>query len=131
MAGILRTLGKHEEAVAAAQQAVTLHPDLSFQPRLADTLARAGRLDESERTYKEMLRDHPDRAKYWFWYTEFLVEHRPQRIEDAREAFSKAQTPNTDWSVLPKELEDLRAKLDAADTAKQPTPSVQLPFETK
>jgi tetratricopeptide (TPR) repeat protein len=64
MAGILRTLAKHDEAVQAAQRAVNLCPDFGYEPRLANTLAKAGRLDESEQIYKAMLREHPDRAKY-------------------------------------------------------------------
>ena len=125
LAGILRTLGKHEEAVVAAQRAVRLCPDFSYQPRLANTLAKAGRLDESERTYKEMLRDHPDRPKYWFWYAEFLCDYHPQRTEDAKAVFAKAQTPSTDWSVPIKELEDLRARLTVEKTTKRPLSAVQ------
>ncbi len=123
MAGILRTLGKHEEAVAAAQRAVDLSPDASYQPRLADTLAKAGRLDESEQTYKQMLRDHPDRPKCWLWYAEFLHDYHPQRIEDARAAFAKAQSPSPNWSVPAGELESLRVKLESEKATTKPPES--------
>jgi len=125
MAGILRTLGKHEEAVEAAQHAVRLCPDSSYRPRLADVLAKAGRLEESEQIYKEMLGDHPDRAKYWFWYAQFLCDYQPERIGDAQEAYAKAKTPDTDWSVPANELTELRARLDPAKPAKQPLPTVR------
>jgi len=118
MAGILRTLEKHQEAVEAAQRAVALCPSFSYRPRLADTLAKAGRFDESERTYEEMLRDHPDRAYYWFYYATFLLEHRTGRVEEAREAFDQAQIPDTEWSVPASELDALRTRLDPAE----PTP---------
>jgi tetratricopeptide (TPR) repeat protein len=123
MAGILRTLGKHEAAVEAAQRAVNLSPDASYQPRLANTLAKAGRLDESEQTYKKMLRDHPDRPNYWFWYAKFLQDYHPQRIEDARAAFAKAQSPSPNWSVPAGELESLRVKLEMEKATTKPPES--------
>jgi pentatricopeptide repeat protein len=111
LAGILRTRGKHNEAVQAARQAVRLCPDFSYRPRLADTLAKAGQLEEAERTYKEMLRDHPERSKYWFWYAKFLNEYHPKRTEECREALSKAEAPSAQWSVSPDDLRELRARV--------------------
>ena len=119
LAGILRTRGRHEEAVQAARQAVRLCPDRSYRPRLANCLAKAGRLDEAQQTYEQMLQDHPDRQKYWFWYAKFLCEHFPNRIEEAHKALSRAETSGTDWSVSSEELRDLRKKIDAKADALQ------------
>lgn len=119
LAGILRTRGRHEEAVQAARQAVRLCPDRSYRPRLANCLTKAGRLDEAQQIYNQILQDHPDRQKYWFWYANFLCEHFPNRIEEAHKALSRAKTPGTDWSVSPEELRELREKIDAKADALQ------------
>jgi len=113
LAGILRTQGRYEEAVEAAQQAVRFSPDHPYRPRLANVLGKARRLKEAELVYDEMLGDHPDRPKYWFWYAEFLNEYYPEKTEEARKALTKAQTSGTDWSVAPEELQELREKIDS------------------
>ncbi len=111
LAGILRTLGKYQEALQAAQNAVNLAPEQSYRPRLANILAKAGQLDTAEQTYKEMLHDHPERPKYWFWYAKFLNEYYPDRIADVQEALSKAQPSDKSWSVPADELRQLYEKL--------------------
>ena len=111
LAGILRTLGKYQEALQAAQNAVDLAPERSYRPRLANILAKTGDLEKAEQTYKEMLHDYPERAKYWFWYAEFLSEYHPDRTSDAREALSEAQLPGKSWPAPADELNQLRKKL--------------------
>ena len=111
LAGILRTLGKYQEALQAAQNAVNLAPERSYRPRLANILAKVGRLDTAEQTYKEMLHDYPERPKYWFWYARFLNEYYTERIADAQEALSKAQPSDKTWSVPADELRQLHEKL--------------------
>ena len=111
LAGILRTLGKYQEALQATQNAVNLAPEQSYRPRLANILAKAGQLDTAEQTYKEMLHDHPERPKYWFWYAKFLNEYYPDRIADVQEALSKAQPSDKSWSVPADELRQLYEKL--------------------
>ena len=118
LAGILRTRQKHEDAAQAAQKAVDLRPDASYQPRLANTLAKAGRLEEAQRTYDAMLGDHPERGRYWFWYAEFLVENFEDRVEEARQAMEKAQNASDRrWRVPDKDLRELREKIAAKVTA--------------
>ena len=113
MAGILRTLGQHEQAVQAASKAVDLYPDSSYRPRLADCLAKAGRLQQAQQTYNEMLTDHPQRPKYWFWYARFLNEYYPQKHEEARQALEKAESASDMvWYVPPEDLTDLRDKIN-------------------
>jgi len=118
LAGILRTRGKLNEAVQAARQSVRLCPDFPYRPRLADTLAKTGQLEEAEQTYREMLRDYPDRSRYWFWYATFLNEYHPKRTEECREALSKAEAPGGQWSVSPEELRELRARVGLEPPAK-------------
>jgi pentatricopeptide repeat protein len=113
LAGILRTLGKHEQAVQAASKAVLIYPDRSYQSRLADCLAKAGRLQQARQTYNEMLTDHPERPKYWFWYARFLNEYYPQKLEEARQALEKAESASDMvWSVPPEDLTDLHEKIN-------------------
>ncbi len=121
LAGILRAQNKHQEAVEAAGRAVQLDPDGPYRPRLADCLAKAGRLDESERTYKQMLRDHPDRARYWYWYAKFLCYYFPDRLEEARRSLEKARDPHKDWSVAPADLAELSEKIEARQNARDNT----------
>ena len=113
-AGILRTLEKYQEAVEAAQKAVDLCPDRSYRPRLANCLARAGKLEKAEQTYDELLRDYPERNRYWFWYAKFLVDYYPDRIDEAQEAKEKASSnPDKVWFAPAEELQELQEKIDA------------------
>ena len=120
LAGILRTLGRHEEAAQAAQQSVDLAPDKSYRGRLADTLAKAGHIDQAQKTYDEMLANHPERAKYWFWYARFLNNYHPERIEEARQALSKAREPGKRWGVKPDELKELSDKINSKKIDTEP-----------
>lgn len=91
-----------------------MSPDASYQPRLANTLAKAGRLEEAQKTYDAMLGDHPDRGKYWFWYAEFLLENFEDRVEEARQALEKAQNASDRrWRVPDKDLRELRKEIGA------------------
>jgi len=113
LADLLRTQGRFHEAVEAAQRAVDLDPNRtrSFEPRLANCLAKADRLEQAEETYQEMLADHPDRALYWFWYAEYLVDHRPERVVEARQALDRACDPNSPMPADPNDLARLRRRL--------------------
>jgi tetratricopeptide (TPR) repeat protein len=113
LAGILRAQDKHEEAVEAARRAVDLDPNGPYHPRLAACLAKSGQLDEAEQTYKQVLRDHPERAKYWYWYAGFLCDYFPDRLEEARQALEKAEDPQKDWSVSSDTLRELQEKIDS------------------
>jgi tetratricopeptide (TPR) repeat protein len=119
LAGILRTRQKHEHAAQAAQKAVDLRPDASYKPRLANTLAKAGRLEEAQKTYDAMLGDHPDRGRYWFWYAEFLLENFQDRVEEARQAMEKAQNASDRrWRVSDDDLRGLREEIGAKANAR-------------
>ena len=113
LADLLRTQGRLDEAVEAAQRAVDLDPNatFSFEPRLANCLAKAGRLEEAEKTFQEMLRDHPDRARYWLWFAEYLADHRPERIDEACRALDRASDPNAQWPADANDLQRVRQRL--------------------
>jgi len=111
MAGILRTLKKHDQAVEAVRKAIELCPDCAYYARLADTLSKAGELEQAEKVYEQMLQEHPERQKYWFWYARFLSDYYPDRKEEARKAISQASSTRGRWRVSKKDLEELRLKL--------------------
>ena len=114
-AGALRKLGKHEEALRAAQNAVRLASKEQFwyRGRLADILARCGRLEEAETCHRELLEQRPDSATFWLWYAQFLVEKRPERSRDARSALQKCESLNQPPIVPPKVLDALRAQCES------------------
>jgi tetratricopeptide (TPR) repeat protein len=114
LAGVLRTLTKYPEAVDAAERAVKLDPNASYRPRLASCLTKASRLDDAQKTYDEMFRLHPDRGRYWCWYTGFLVDYFPERQDEARLALEKAQAAaDKRWAASPDEIRQLQERLDA------------------
>jgi len=99
--------------VEAARKAVELRPDLWFRPRLARCLAKAGNIEQAEKTYKKMLEKHPNRPKYWYFYAKFLFEYCPERLKKANQALEEARAPHKDWSVSPAKLSELRQKIEA------------------
>jgi pentatricopeptide repeat protein len=118
LASILRALERYPQAVEAAEKAVSLDPDASFQPRLANCLAKAGRLDEAQDVYDEMLRLHPDRPSYWYWYAEFLCEHHPTRITEARRALENAErATGRSGSISADQIQKLWQKLESVESS--------------
>jgi tetratricopeptide (TPR) repeat protein len=118
LADILRDLAKYEQAAQASQKAVSLCPDYPYRPRFADCLAKAGQLQQAQQTYNKMLTDHPERPRYWFWYARFLNKYYPEKHEEALQALEKAETTSdTEWSVPPKALNELRGKINAKANA--------------
>jgi pentatricopeptide repeat protein len=116
LASVLREQERFNEAVTAAEQAVKLCPDCSFQPRLANCLAKAGDLEKAEHTYDQMLEKHPERPRYWYWYAEFLVDYFPDRIEEARDALDEAKgAPDKRWPIKDEELKELLEKIEAKE----------------
>jgi pentatricopeptide repeat protein len=117
LADLLRSQERFSEAVEAAQKAVDLDPnDISeFRPRLANCLSKAGQLKEAEQVYQLMLCKHPQRAYYWFWYAEHLVDHYTGRPEQVRQALERASDPNAQWPVEPNKVADLRRRVGLAD----------------
>ncbi|MCF7955029.1 MAG: tetratricopeptide repeat protein [Phycisphaerae bacterium] len=107
MAGILRTLKKHNKAVEAVRKAIALCPECEFNARLASTLSKAGELKEAEKVYEKMLEKHPERQKYWFWYARFLSDYYPERKEEVRDVISQALINDKKWQAPQKELEYL------------------------
>jgi len=104
---ILRTLANMKKRWQRAT-GVNLSPDASYQPRLADTLP-SGPLDESEQTYKQMLRDHPDRPSTGFGMRSSCTITTATDRGRAR-SIAKAQSSSPNWSYGG-ELESLRVNL--------------------
>jgi tetratricopeptide (TPR) repeat protein len=122
-AGALRKLGKHEAALEAAQTAVRVASKelVWYRGRLADILARCGRLDEAEACHRALLEQRPDSPTFWLWYAQFLVEKRPERRSDARAALQKCESLNHPPIVPRKVLDELRAQC-RSNTDRGPEP---------
>lgn len=111
LAGILRTLEKYDQALEAIRKAIENCPECEYDARLANILGKADKLEEAEKVYDKMLKEHPERQKFWFWYAEFLNKYYPDRKEEARDAISQALVNDKKWRVNKKELEELCLKL--------------------
>ena len=113
LASILRTQERYEAAAEAAGKAVELDPSADYRARLANCLAKTGDLDGAQRVYDEMFERHPERALYWYWYAQFLLDYYPDRTEEAQTALKNAEdTTDADWSVPPEDLDGLKARLE-------------------
>jgi tetratricopeptide (TPR) repeat protein len=82
--------GKSDDAIDSAARAVELLPERGpFRGQLARMLEKAGRLDEAEKHFRELLNIEPKNPVVHFWLAEFLAKHRPDAKE---EALKEAQT---------------------------------------
>jgi tetratricopeptide (TPR) repeat protein len=106
-ADLHRSDEQYSDAVRAAQKAVDLDPNGPFVPRLANCLAKDGQILQARQTYNQMLEAYPDRARYWFWYADFLIDHTPDYVRDIEDALDRAADPNLAWPVDPNELSEL------------------------
>jgi tetratricopeptide (TPR) repeat protein len=114
LADILRTQTRYAEAVVAARKAVDLKPDVSYQPRLANCLAKAGEIEAAQQVYDDMLQRHPERGRYWYWYAEFLMDNQPSRLDGARQAIEKARTASDpNWTAPAEDMKKLQDRIDA------------------
>ena len=112
LAHVLRSQDRHADALVAIRQAVAVDPnERSIDPRLADILAKNGHLEEAEETYKRMIKDSPEIAKFWFWYARFLVDYHPDRSDEANRFLDTASDPNGPARVDPNELAELRERI--------------------
>jgi tetratricopeptide (TPR) repeat protein len=111
LAGILRTLDNIDEALIAARRAVELEPDRSYKPRLANILAKAGKLEEARTIYDDLLENHPDRDKYKLWYAQYLADYFPDKTEEVRRIIENLKPGKNPWQVSEQELEDLKKKI--------------------
>jgi tetratricopeptide (TPR) repeat protein len=116
-AGALRKLGRSDDAMRAAQTAVRLASKEQFwyRGRLADLLSKCGRLEEAEGCYRALIEHRPESPVFWSWYAQFLAEQQPKRTSDLRRALERCESLNHPPVVPQKLLDDLRAKLKAAD----------------
>jgi tetratricopeptide (TPR) repeat protein len=117
LAGALRALEMHEEAVKAAREAVDRDPcNVSmYHGRLADTWAKSGRVDLAEAYLKQRMEESPDSPYWWFCLASILADHCPDRIDEARAALAKAESMEGSGSWSHRALDELREKLRAAE----------------
>jgi len=82
--------GKLDDAIANFAKTVELLPERGpFRGQLARMLEKAGRLDEAEKHFRELLNIEPNNPVVHFWLAEFLAKHRPHAKDEALE---EAQT---------------------------------------
>ena len=112
-------LGKHNEAIAHMTKAVELLPERGpFRGQLARLLENAGKLDEAEKHFRELLNIEPDNPVVHFWLAEFLGKHRPQAREEALKVAQNALALPSRKS-MPKQkikqlIQELRSKTKPA-----------------
>jgi tetratricopeptide (TPR) repeat protein len=83
---VLAAEGKNDDAIAELQAGTKLAPkDLSIQRDLADLYVIAGRTDEAEAAYRELLTAHPSDAELNYNYGKSLL--RQKKFVDAQKAF--------------------------------------------
>jgi tetratricopeptide (TPR) repeat protein len=95
--------GKLDDAIASFQKTVELLPERGpFRGQLARMLEDAGRLDEAEKHFRELLNIEPNNPVVHFWLARFLVKHRPHAKDEAlKEARTALELPSK--GGLPKE----------------------------
>jgi tetratricopeptide (TPR) repeat protein len=120
-AGALRSAGRNEAALDAAQAAVRLatKEQCWYRGRLADLLAKCGRLAEAEACYRELLEQRPESAVFWLWYAQFLGERMPSRVEDLRKAIEQCESRNRPPVIPQAVLDGLRARSSRGFEAKE------------
>ena len=107
---------QYREAARAAQKAVDLDPDNIYMPRLADCLTKAGDPESAEAVYDTMLKQHPERPRYWYYYAKYLQEANETRL--ARTAFDRmGANSGRMWRVSQKERDELEDKIVRSEQA--------------
>lgn len=120
-AGALRSVGRNQAALDAAQAAVRFASKEQswYRGRLADLLARCGRLGEAEACHRELLEQSPASAVFWLWYAQFLAEWMPDRREDLRKALDQCESRNRPPVISQAVLDKLRARSSPGVEAKE------------
>jgi predicted Zn-dependent protease len=111
-AGALRSVGRNQAALDAAQASVRFASKEQswYRGRLADLLARCGRLAEAEACHRELLEQSPASAVFWLWYAQLLAERMPDRREDLRKALDQCESRNRPPVISQAVLDELRAR---------------------
>ncbi len=120
-AGALRSVGHNQAALEAAQAAVRFASKEQswYRGRLADLLARCGRLAEAEACHRELLEQSPTSAVCWLWYAQFLAERMPERREDLRKALDQCESRNRPPVIPQAVLDNLRTRSSPGVEAKE------------
>jgi len=110
LANVYEALGKYSEQADALMKAEGLLPPPLPRGPVAHALAKAGRLDEAEERFKRNVTDH-NCQWCWFAYAKFLIEHRPERPEDARTALAKVEEMSAQGLIEESEIDAWRERL--------------------
>jgi Flp pilus assembly protein TadD len=75
---------KLDEAIVNYTKAVELLPERGpFRGQLAHLLEQAGKIDEAEKHFRELLNVEPNNPVVHLWLAQFLSKHRPQAKDEA------------------------------------------------
>ena len=119
LGGCQYKLDKIDEAVANYTKAVELLPERGpFRGQLAHLLEEAGKFDEAEKHFRELLKIEPNNPVVHLWLARFLGKHRPEAKDEAlKEAQTALELPRK--RGLPKEkieqvIQELQSKTTPA-----------------
>ncbi|MGB2865160.1 MAG: tetratricopeptide repeat-containing serine protease family protein [Sedimentisphaerales bacterium] len=87
---------KLDEAIASYTKAVELLPERGpFRGQLAHLLKQAGRIDEAEKHFRELLKIEPNNPVVHLWLANFLAKYRPEAKDEAlKEAQAALNLPH-------------------------------------
>lgn len=84
LSGYQHKLDQLDEAIESNIKAVDLLPERGpFRGRLAHIMEKAGRLDEAEKHFRELLKIEPNNPVVYVWLAQFLGKHRPEAVDEA------------------------------------------------
>ena len=111
--------GDPDGAIKGFAKAVELLPERGpFRGQLAHMLEKAGRLDEAEKHFRELLNIEPKNPVVHLWLARFLGKHRPEAKDEAlKEARIALELPRR--KSLPKEkieqvIQELQSETEPA-----------------
>ena len=87
----LTGIRENEKALEAAQKAVEIDPNGLFYGRLADAFYGLHKYNEAERYYK-LMTEKCGCQSCCFKYAQFLVNHREDKLQEAKHALEKARS---------------------------------------
>ncbi|TKJ39433.1 MAG: hypothetical protein CEE38_01460 [Planctomycetes bacterium B3_Pla] len=110
---------KIDEAIANCTKAVELLPERGpFRAQLARMLEEAGRLDEAEEHFRELLKIEPDNPVVHLWLARFLGKHRPQgkdeALKEAQIALELPRKKGLSKKKIEQVIQELRSKTTPA-----------------
>lgn len=113
-------MGDADNAVTSMTRAVELFPEKGpFRGQLARMMEQTGKLDGSEKHYRELLNIEQDNPVVHFWLARFLAKHRPFSKEEALKEARIALSLPAKGRIPRQIIEKLIAQLESGARQKQ------------